>query len=155
MIIYMKVCNTKGVLVSWKQWFSYIIEKKIKIKISAHFQPIFDFELRGKRSRAELKILQLEPARLGLITSMYAQELRLNPQKGCSNPSQIQTKQTNKADWNKYDQIASECSGVGLSCEMQELHLKISSRIKRNGRRIGKRTRALCPVFLNIFLKLK
>ena len=67
----------------------------------------------------------------------------------------VKNKQTNKADRNKYDRIASECSGVGLSCEMQELHLKISSRIKRNGRRIGKRTRALCPVFLDIFLKLE
>ena len=55
------------------------LKKKIKMKISAHFRPIFDFELRGKRlraepSRAELKILQLEPwlepARLGLITSI-------------------------------------------------------------------------------------
>ena len=36
------------------------------------FRPIFDFELSGKRSRAEPKIFQLElwlePARLGLIT---------------------------------------------------------------------------------------
>ena len=119
------------------------------------FELKFFLRAERKRSRAEPSRTENCSARLGLITSMYAQELRLNPQKGCSNPSQIQTKQTNKADWNKYDQIASECSGVGLSCEMQELHLKISSRIKRNGRRIGKRTRALCPVFLNIFLKLK
>ena len=45
------------------------------MKISARFRPIFDFELKGKRSRAELKILQLElwlePARLGLITRNY------------------------------------------------------------------------------------
>ena len=44
----------------------------MKIKILARFGPIFDFELKGKRSRAEPKILQLElwlePARLGLIT---------------------------------------------------------------------------------------
>ena len=48
------------------------------IKISARFQPIFHFELKGKRSRAELKILQLElrlePARLGLITTIYYAE---------------------------------------------------------------------------------
>ena len=46
---------------------------KNKIKISAHFWPIFGFELSEKRSRAELKILQLElsldPAQLGLITT--------------------------------------------------------------------------------------
>ena len=30
------------------------------MKISARFRPIFDFELKGKKSRAELKILQLE-----------------------------------------------------------------------------------------------
>ena len=41
----MNLCKTKGVLGSWKLWFSYI-------KISARFRPIFDFEL-GKRSRAE------------------------------------------------------------------------------------------------------
>ena len=44
-----------------------------EIKISARFWPIFCFELSEKRSRAELKILQLElwlePARLRLITS--------------------------------------------------------------------------------------
>ena len=38
----------------------------------ARFRPISDFELKGKRARAELKILEielwLEPARLGLIT---------------------------------------------------------------------------------------
>ena len=46
----------------------------MKMKISARFRPIFDFELNGKRSRAELKIFQLElwlePAWLGLITSV-------------------------------------------------------------------------------------
>ena len=48
-----------------------LIKKKFKkMKISARFWPIFDFELKGKRSRAELKILQLEPARLGLITNI-------------------------------------------------------------------------------------
>ena len=47
-------------------WFSYIIQS-----ILAHFRPIFYFELSWKRARAELKILQLEPARLGLITSLY------------------------------------------------------------------------------------
>ena len=40
----------------------------------AHFRPIFDFELKGKKSRAEPKILKLklwlEPARLGLITRL-------------------------------------------------------------------------------------
>ena len=45
------------------------------MKILARFQPNFDFELKGKRSRAKLKILQLElwlkPARLRLITIMY------------------------------------------------------------------------------------
>ena len=38
------------------------------------FRPIFEFELDGKRPRAELKIFQLElwlePAWLGLITSV-------------------------------------------------------------------------------------
>ena len=51
------------------------MKKKIKIKILARFGPIFDFKLKGKRSRAEPKILQLklwlEPARLGLITRAY------------------------------------------------------------------------------------
>ena len=46
-----------------------------EIKISARFWPIFGFELSEKRSRAELKILQLElwlePARIGLLTSTY------------------------------------------------------------------------------------
>ena len=50
-----------------------ISNHKNKIEISARFRLIFDFELNGKRSRAELKILQLElwlePARLGLITT--------------------------------------------------------------------------------------
>jgi hypothetical protein len=53
--------------------------------MSARFLPIFDFELMGKRSRAEPSRksfssssgssqleLWLEPARLGLITSIYA-----------------------------------------------------------------------------------
>ena len=44
---------------------------KNKIKISARFWPIFDFELNEKRARAELKFLQLElwlePAWLGFI----------------------------------------------------------------------------------------
>ena len=59
----MNLCKTKGVLGSWKLWFSYIKELKIKKIISS---------IPGKRSRAELKILQLEPARLGLITIIYA-----------------------------------------------------------------------------------
>ena len=53
-----------------------MINHKNKIKISARFWPIFDFELNEKRSRAEPKNLQLElwlePARLGLITRKYA-----------------------------------------------------------------------------------
>ena len=54
MIIYMNICNTKGFLGSRKVWFGYIHEKKkIKIKILAHFCPIFNFELNGKSSRAE------------------------------------------------------------------------------------------------------
>ena len=53
MIIYMNLCNTKGILGSWKLWFSYINEKKVKIKILARFRPIFDFELKEKRSRAQ------------------------------------------------------------------------------------------------------
>ena len=57
------------------------MKKKIeKNQNLGSFRPIFDFELKRKRSlaepsRAELKILQLElqfePARLGLITTTY------------------------------------------------------------------------------------
>ena len=50
-----------------------MISHKKEIEISDCFQPIFDFELKEKRSGAEPKILQLklwlEPARLELITS--------------------------------------------------------------------------------------
>ena len=54
MIVYMNLCKTKGVLGSWKLWFSYINEnKKKQIKISARFRPIFGFELNEKRSRAK------------------------------------------------------------------------------------------------------
>ena len=53
MIIYMNWCKTKVILGSWKLWFSYINENLKKIKISACFRPIFNFELKGKRSRAE------------------------------------------------------------------------------------------------------
>ena len=50
MIIYMNLCKTKGVLGSRKLWFSYINGKKNqnKIKISARFRLIFDFELSWK-----------------------------------------------------------------------------------------------------------
>ena len=54
MIIFMNLYKTKGFLGSWNLRFSYINEKKITIKISARFWPIFDFELKEKRSRAEL-----------------------------------------------------------------------------------------------------
>ena len=44
----------KGVLGSWKLWFNYINSKnQTKIKILARFGPVFDFELKGKKSRAE------------------------------------------------------------------------------------------------------
>ena len=84
MIIYMNLCKTKGILGSWKQWFSYINEKKNqnqKSKIKNQNQNFGSFAANfwiwaeGKKvtSRAELKILQLElwlePARLGLISS--------------------------------------------------------------------------------------
>ena len=78
----MNLYNTKGVLGSWKLWFSYIHEKKIKkikkMEISARFGRFSFSSWREKghkpsRARAELKILQLElwlkPAWLGLITS--------------------------------------------------------------------------------------
>ena len=56
MIIYMNLCKTKGVLGSWKLWFSYInkdkkTKNKIKIKISADFQ--FRAEEKKVTSRAE------------------------------------------------------------------------------------------------------
>ena len=82
MIIYMKVCNTKGVLGSWKLWFSYIIEKKNQNQNFGSFSADFWFRAEGKKviSRAELKILQLEvwlqPARLELITSTYPKIIR-------------------------------------------------------------------------------
>ena len=40
------------------------------------FSADFQFRAEGKKvtSRADLKILQLEPARLGLITSMYCSQ---------------------------------------------------------------------------------
>ena len=69
----MKIYNTKGVLGSWKLWFSYIIEKKNQSQnfglFLACFWSIFDFELRGKRSRAEPSQAENASARLGLITS--------------------------------------------------------------------------------------
>ena len=78
MIIYINLCKTKGVLGSWKLKFSHINENLKKIKISARFRPIFDFEGKKVTSRAELKILQLElwlePARLRLITGNYPVE---------------------------------------------------------------------------------
>ena len=49
----MNLCKTKGVLGSWKLWFSYINENFKIVKILACFRQIFDFELRGKRSQAE------------------------------------------------------------------------------------------------------
>ena len=52
LIIYMNLCKTKCILGSWKLWFSYINEKLKEIKISAGFRPIFNFELKGKRSQA-------------------------------------------------------------------------------------------------------
>ena len=79
MIIFMNLCKKKGILGSWKLWFSYTNEILRRNKnfgsFLARFQPIFNFELKGKRSRAEpMKILQLElwlePARLGLITTI-------------------------------------------------------------------------------------
>ena len=54
---------------TWFNHFQTFFTKKIiqknEIKISAHS------EWKKVTSRAELKILQLEPARLGLITSTY------------------------------------------------------------------------------------
>ena len=72
MIIYMKVCDTKGVLGSWKLWFSFLIEKKSQNQNFGSFSEDFLFRAEGKKvtSRAKLKILQLElwleSARLGL-----------------------------------------------------------------------------------------
>ena len=60
-----------------------MINHKNKIKISARFWPIFDFELNEKKvtSQAELRILQLElwlePTRLGFITNIYVLPFRL------------------------------------------------------------------------------
>ena len=78
-IISMILYKTKGVLGSWKLWFSYINEFfLLKIKISARFGQFLISSWREKGhepSWAELKILQLElwlePTRLGLITSHY------------------------------------------------------------------------------------
>ena len=47
----------------------------MKIEILAHFHPIFDIELKGKRSQTKLKIIQLElmlePDWFGFITTRY------------------------------------------------------------------------------------
>ena len=40
-----------------------MINQKMRIKISARFWPIFDFELKGKRSRAELSRAENPSAR--------------------------------------------------------------------------------------------
>jgi hypothetical protein len=45
------------------------MEKKKKKKL-ARFRPIFDFELKGKSSRAEPSRAENPSARLGLITSI-------------------------------------------------------------------------------------
>ena len=72
MIIYMNLCETKGILGSW---FSYINIFFFLNKNFGSFSADFQFQAEGKKvtSRAELKILQLklwlEPARLGLITN--------------------------------------------------------------------------------------
>ena len=75
MIIFMNLYKTKGVLGSWKLWFSYINEKKNQNQNFSSFSADFGFRAEGEKatSRAELKILQLvlwlKPAWLGLITS--------------------------------------------------------------------------------------
>ena len=48
----------------------------MNIEVLARFWSIFNFELKWKRSRAEPKILQFEPARLGLI---YLPNIGTNP----------------------------------------------------------------------------
>ena len=54
MKIYMNLYKTKGLLGTWKLWFSYINEKKIFKNLNfSWFQPIFDFELKRKRSWAK------------------------------------------------------------------------------------------------------
>ena len=68
-------------LIQMHSLVNFIIEndrKKVfnrELKFQLVFQSIFNPELKSKRSRAELKILQLElwlePARLGLITTEY------------------------------------------------------------------------------------
>ena len=76
-IIYLNFCVFKGEnLIQIHNLVNFIIEnnKKIglqlRIEISARFSVNFQFRAEVKKvtSRAELKILQLEPARLGLIT---------------------------------------------------------------------------------------
>jgi hypothetical protein len=61
MIIFMNIYKTKGVLGSWKLWFSYIYEKKNQNQNFGSFSADFRFRAEGKKvtSRAELKILQL------------------------------------------------------------------------------------------------
>ena len=72
----MNLCKTKGILGSWKLWFSYINEKKYQNQNFGSFSADFQFRAEGKKvtSRAELKVLQLElwlePARLGLISQL-------------------------------------------------------------------------------------
>ena len=81
MIIYMNLCNTKGVLGSRKLWYSYINENKRKFRLVFGQFSILSWREKGHElsraelSRAELKILQLElwlePTRLGLITIIF------------------------------------------------------------------------------------
>jgi hypothetical protein len=54
MIIYMSLYKIKGVLGSWKLWFSNINELfLLRNQNFGSVQPIFDFELKRKRPRAE------------------------------------------------------------------------------------------------------
>ena len=54
MIIYMNLYKIKGVLGSWKLWFSNINEIfLLRNQNFGSFRPIIDFELNEKRSRAK------------------------------------------------------------------------------------------------------
>ena len=55
MIIYVNLCKAKGVFGSLKLLFRWKLKKKKKKsnQILARFRPIFDFELKEKRSRAQ------------------------------------------------------------------------------------------------------
>ena len=55
MIIFINLHKTKGVLGSWKLWFSYINENLKKIKNFSSFLADFQFRAKGKKvtSRAE------------------------------------------------------------------------------------------------------